>query len=463
MYTISNIRLQLAALIATMVVAPIALAQYAVNSSVLLIEDIATGKPEVLFMDSIVLTKNQLKDETVIQIPHTQNYPKYAGYQLIINDTTVVLDQRCGATTWPAQQPVKILDGCIELRNQTGAACVSFENNVFLWGGRGLFTTKNILTSLNFNTLRWHRINTGGLNVPPRSHMIYTVNNNNNNKLFVFGGINLDDQYITSKKNMVNNYVYILNLHTLQWEKGPKVKEKYKSDTYENTQNYFLVNGSFVSINHNYIHEYNFENNYLKTYTNNNYKTIKSLIYSQKTNMVSYIYTNSRGQYVFKSLPLEKFLGKTVITDTLYRSYTIDISIIILSTLLALFGIHKAAKYQRLKKSPVFYYLKKEGQFKFNNARLPQLNSVQFQILLLFFKHNNQYVKLVDINDIINKHTNHLSVDALQKRRKNELNQLAIILSLFLNKKESDIFKVKQLASDKRLKEIKLNIQVKII
>ena len=304
-------------------------------NEVLLFEQPSTGRPALLVSDTLLITGPKLHDTTIIKKPLNISTAHFKKYRSVIKDVSFMIDDGGGPIIKMADNDISLITNEPRQNNQFGAACFSFNNDIYLWGGRGLFATKNILTSYNFNAHKWQRINTSGITISPRSHMIYTANNH---QLWVYGGVNIDDQNLSSKKNELNHRVYVLDLNTMTWKKGPKIKHKYAAHTNGNAHQYFIKNTSFFLIDQNYIHEYNFEDNYIKTYANKQSKHIESIIYSHKTDTVSYLFKTPNNQLKFTATSLNNFLNKPLLTDQLYLKQTnwifIPVGVLLLTLIL---------------------------------------------------------------------------------------------------------------------------------
>ena len=119
-------------------------------------------------------------------------------------------------------------------RNQYGAAAFDYKNQLYLFGGYGLFTFKNIITKYNFNSNQWEELTTNSDITP--SAREYSDGIIINKNLFIFGGLNSNKK--TKPSSVIkDNSIWKLNLETLNWEQLGIINSKYRyTDSRERKQ-----------------------------------------------------------------------------------------------------------------------------------------------------------------------------------------------------------------------------------
>lgn len=432
------------------------------TTEVLLFADPSTGLPSLLVSDTMMLQGHQLEKSLSVEFPKAFNKTNFNKHQVIIGDHLFFIDDGNGPIIFYNHNRFKHIGPNFRHRNQFGAASFTYNNKLYMWGGEGLFSSTNILTAFNFKTTQWEQIKTFNCKIQPRSHMVYTLNHD---KLMIYNGLRNDSKFFNDKAAAIDNYVHILDLKTLIWTKGAKIKKDYSlinSDT--SFQTYFSKDNSYYIIRDRQIYEYNLIENFIKLYRLNDQIDIENIIYSKKTDHVSYLFKDKNGKIKFISENIGAFLGEPLKTDTLFVSIkdwtkqALILAIGILSVTITVLFWRRLAK----RKETAFIYISKTKQFKYLNNTLPEIEPLKKVILLKFFNSGN-YVKLQDINNTIGQLEPHLGFDALNKKRENILDNLKTLLAVFLQMEKADIFKRRKNFSDKRIIEIKLNIPTKIV
>lgn len=430
------------------------------TTDVLLFADPSTGLPSLLVSDTIMLQGHQLEKSLSVEFPKAFNKTNFNKHQVVIQDTLFFIDDGNGPIIFYTHNRFKHIGTDFRHRNQFGAASFAYNNKLYMWGGEGLFTTKNILTGFSFKSTQWQHIKTINRRINPRSHMVYTLNHN---KLRIYGGIRSDSEFFNGKAPTIDNYVHILDLKSLTWTKGRKIKKVFRIDSDTPFKNHFNKDNSYYIIKNEQVLEYNLAENYIKSYRLNDQIDITNIIYSKKTDHVSYLFKDKNGQIKFFSETIGAFLGQPFKTDTLFVSIT-DWSQQALIVIIAIIAIAISILFWRRQAKPkeeAFVYLSKSKQFKYLNQTLPEIDPLKKTVLLKLF-HSGNYVKLQELNQTIAQIKPHLGFDALNKKRENILNDLKVLLAVFLQMELAEIFIRRKTASDKRIIEIKLNVPTKI-
>ena len=83
-----------------------------------------------------------------------------------------------------------------------------------------------------------------------------------------------------------------------------------------------------------------------------------------------------------------------------------------------------------------------------------------FNILKLFVKNQNQYISFAVLNEVINEGIGEQNYITLNKRRERVIYELVTELSNKLKIEKKSIIKTRKNEIDKRIKEVKLNIEI---
>jgi hypothetical protein len=94
----------------------------------------------------------------------------------------------CGEVYLLKNDTIRRHDLSFKHRNQYGASIFCFENQICFFGGYGLFTPKNIITSYDSRLRQWFEYPSSSLNKPlPQNYAIHQIQND---QLIVTGGFN---------------------------------------------------------------------------------------------------------------------------------------------------------------------------------------------------------------------------------------------------------------------------------
>ena len=126
-------------------------------------QDIKSGKPITIVNDSLIY-KGELKNPK--KLKHT-DYPGSLNdyvYHFNINNHNYLVHLGCGPVLEYRNDSIVRIDNSFFQKNQQNAAPFLYKNQICLFGGYGLFTTKNIITRFDNKTKEWYRL--------------YSINNN---------------------------------------------------------------------------------------------------------------------------------------------------------------------------------------------------------------------------------------------------------------------------------------------
>ncbi|MDG2193511.1 MAG: hypothetical protein P8K77_01390 [Polaribacter sp.] len=381
-------------------------------------------------------------------------------HPVLVNQQSYLVDAGCGPVVEFKNNTFARIDNSFRYRNQYDAVPIQYNNTIYLWGGYGIFTLKNILTRYSFDTHEWNitPIKNREL-VHERSRMLYVQKDS---LLYLFGGIGMDSNQFLNTIPITDHTVYALNLQTMIWkEKGQYAISK---DIIETKDNIFYKDHLIYKVSRK-ITEIDLFNNSVTTYKFANYKDVKSIVYHPKTKRVSYVYLTSKNERIVFSEPFKTFKGAIISSTPFYKPTTYTyifkyVGAILLFIVLTAIS-YKAIKGYRLKNN-VLRYSKARKQFYYHNNVFTTLSPQQKEILIYLTKNQEQYMLLSAIDDIaLNGHENENHATTI-KRRETLLKELSTELGMLLSLNKNEVFVIRRNSLDKRVKEMKLNFIVKI-
>ncbi len=156
------------------------------------------------------------------------------------------------------------IDSSFAQRNQYAGAFFSYNNQLYLLGGYGFWTTKSILTKFNFNSGDWEYIKTSGA-APEGINNPFFILINNVLHLFNF------NERPQNQSPIKNPNLYSLNMETLTWEKGGLINPFFIDEKDSSGDRFFNIDGKTIvnKMESPVIFEIDIENNKIKKYADN--------------------------------------------------------------------------------------------------------------------------------------------------------------------------------------------------
>ena len=119
---------------------------YKIEADFLLFEEAKTGLPVLVYNDSMLVKGFDFKRHYKTQFPEDLQKKHFKSYQFQIDQKNYLVDAGCGPVLQFEGTSFKRLDNSFRHQNQYYAVPFVYEKEMYLWGGYGLFTQKNILT-----------------------------------------------------------------------------------------------------------------------------------------------------------------------------------------------------------------------------------------------------------------------------------------------------------------------------
>ena len=429
------------------------------DENCVLFQDTKTSSPVLILKDSVLYQGNPL---VKTKYNHT-NYPDklihYVSYS--IKGKTFLVQDGSGPVLEFRNDSIVNCNKMSLFQNQIGSAKFVYKDELYLFGGYGLFTYKNIVTKYDAKNKDWTQVQTFGDEIPsPRTRFYsYIVNDN----LYVFGGDEDDPSKFPNFKKC-DNTVWRLNLPTMQWHKIGKFDSSLLGqDTYLT----FSANNKFYLISN-----YNLGNAFEVDITKNTIKkfTTKTLIKptqiyfdNTKKELVCVTWI-SNGKYKFFQANLDSFLGKPIEEKEFIMPFYKELSTASFSfgigILLLILGISiflKKHNKNRLLPFNGIVFKNENGNCYHKNKLIDNLEEPELRILLYLIKNDNRFVSLNELNQLFDNTNNADNFSSIVKRRELTLNGLLQKLSVLTNLPEKELLINRKNPEDKRIKEIRIS------
>ena len=419
------------------------------NGDFLLFREAKTKQPVLIVNDSLVYKGFAMKR---IAFKHTE-YPARLNEYVFFNigKKTYLVHDGCGPVLeFRNDSIVKINDNYLH-HNQFNAVNFVYRNEIYFFGGYGLFTTKNILTKYNFITKDWIEIQTHSeKSQEPRSSAYGYLKGDN---LYVFSGGAKDNRQITSTR-LSDNKVWRLNLPKMQWDcEGEYNIIPLKIDVldvFSDSKKLYFQSRQFFS-------EFDYYSNRFYTYDRNYFPYVLSSYLEDKTIVGVY---KAESKTFFHAGDISEFKGKlkstsvfiTPLDDYTYCMRITLTSLLLLILLLYLFKSQLMSIFMPFK--GILYNSKKDN---FTYKRKTILFEEQEKLILFYlFDHLNQYISLNELNQLFEKNKQPETISATVKRREQAVSGLVSKVSKICGIEENKLILERKNSTDKRIKDILL-------
>ncbi len=414
----------------------------------LLFNDAKTKKPIIVINDSLVYKGKQL-----IPFKHTEYPDKISEYlPFEIGNKTYLVHQGCGPVLEFRNDSIVRIDNSFLHKNQFYPVSFTYNNEIYLFGGYGLFTYKNIITRYDFKSGEWNQVQTKGKKLPEPRASAYSLLNGNN--LYVFGGKTNDGDNIPKFKT-VQPELWKLYLPTMTWSYIGQYNPSILTDSdikIQNNDKLYLVEG--------YITELDFTNQTARKYSFKTYEEIKKHILVNDT--IFGVFSNSENKYYFKKTTIADLKGKYIGTvpffvedNTTSNNYLLIGFIGIILFGLLMIGFKKRIlSFQKHFKGVVY-----DGQkdlFLHNRKTITHFEENEKKLLRFLLNHTDQFVSLNQLNALFENSAQPETQSAIFKRREQAINGLLNKVSKLTGVPEEELLLERKNAEDKRLKDLLL-------
>ena len=415
----------------------------------LLFREAKTKQPVLIVNDSLVYKGFAMKK---IAFNHTEYPAKLHEYVFLnIGKKTYLVHDGCGPVLeFRNDSIVKINDAYLQ-RNQFGAIHFVYHNEIYFFGGYGLFTFKNILTKYSFITKDWIEVQTHGeKEQEPRFEANSYLKGND---LYVFGGVAKNKDDVTNIRRL-DNKVWRLHLPSMRWfcvgnfdnkligvEPDVQIHDSKKS---------YLVSRVFSEID--------FYSNKINIYNRNYFPNV----------LCSYLEGNTLvGVYGVASIKffhvgdISEFKGKLRTTSVFItpisesNNYLITILVSIFVVILLLIPFKNKLK-AIVKPFKGIVYSKQKQTFLYKGKPLLLFEKQETKVLFYLLDNLNKYISLNELNQLFENNGNTETISATVKRREQAVSGLLTKVSKITGIEEQKLISERKNSEDKRIKDILL-------
>jgi hypothetical protein len=421
-----------------------------------LFQDAKTKEAIVIEHDSVYYKNTPIQFQKLKHTEYPEIISRYISHT--INGKNYFTHSGCGPVLeWRNDSLVRI-DNSFLHQNQFGAATFVYKNEIYYFGGYGLFTYKNILTKYIFKSREWMAIQTFGNEIPSlrrdANHILI------GDFLYIIGGWSEDpDSYYFGQK-FVDNLVWKLDLKTMKWSKEGIYNKKYNSiDNYLNFQNgskmYMISRGA-----NNKLLEIDIINNTIKKYELPSLILPKFIYFDEKTNelvLLHFLSTNASSKIIrlkLNSLLVNPIQTETFITNP-YDKWIYSLVLFAIVVFLS-YLFYKSKFKNSLKQHKSILFDNNLQKLQFKGKTIDAFDANESKIIIYLIKNQSDYIPLNSLNNLFEQVDLSENYSSTTKRRETTLNSIITKLSLITGCNESEIILYRKNPDDKRLKEIKL-------
>lgn len=410
--------------------------------------DYETQQPIIILSDSVYLIGKDLSTRRIKPLDLDNSHLN----RLVptrINNKTYLFDSAGGIVLEYENQGFKRIDQSFSHKNQYGSAYFTYQNKVYLLGGYGLFTFKNILIAYDFDSNEWFLKKTSG-DVP--KDIFTSIFSVVGDKLYFI------DTGSMHTKDTHEDVVYALNLNTFEFE----YLGKFLLDKKLNFRNR-LHDGRVISFDDDTSFILDFENNTIKQVITPSRLHPDTKILKYDSNEDTYtLSTKSFGnnEIRFEDVAAQNLDYKTISSEPLYQSDGKSLrqgiiygGILVVFLGFSYFGYRWRTHYTKLQINISQQVVTTRGR------AVKSLNPEELN-LLFYIANQPNYVEYSELMHQLNYDAPY---DTLKKKRQALISQTQEKLIPIIGEKAKQLFIIKQNLQDKRNKVIKLNKNLVVI
>lgn len=424
----------------------------------LLFKEAKSSQTVLIVKDSLLYKGNPLQQKPFLHSPYLDNLKGYIPFQ--IGTKNYLVHDGCGPVLeWRNDSIVRIDRSFLHL-NQIQSVRFVYKNEIYFFGGYGLFTLKNLLTKYSFKTKEWDEVETFSTPPSPRLLGLGIVLQDN---FYVFSGYEKDPAHFLQIK-ACEPVVYKLHLPTMQWTELGKFDATINLNSKEGISGSFIANEKLYIIpllNYTYVYEIDFINNTLTTFKGNT-KNVTHPYFDAKTKEVVYLNKNADGLKEVLRTPLQEFLGKSIDQHPFILPWyqNIEASTIMI-TILSLLGVLSLIFFFSKRKPNIkpfngIVYKSDEANYYYKGKLLDTFEEAELRILNYLVQNRQGFIPLNELNHLYENEIQMDNFTTVVKRREVALASLMAKLLFITNSTEKDILTYRRSPKDKRMKEIKL-------
>lgn len=404
-------------------------------------------------------TINKLNKNVKIPLKHNGFLGKLKDYKSFsIKNHTYLVHRGCGPVLEFRNDSLVRIDNSFLHLNQLGASNFVHNDEIYFFGGYGLFTFKNILTKFDFITKEWLLIKTKNNKlVEPLSDCFYYKSDF---FFYVFGGYRQNDD----EENILNkNILYRLDLRTLTWE-------KFRTDFFnigtnrsivpKIGTNFFEYKGNLIIKDDKKSFKINFSKNEVTLYKTQVVIPSISMIYSNNNvySLLEKFNHRNKQNFTISSFPIKDILKNPISEEPFYYEeqpyYLYGLAGIFI--LLLLWLLYKKRRFISYYLNPTipFQYWQKTELLYFKGKKVKHLSENDIKILNKMALHPNQFISLNEFNEMFTIDHESENYAAIVKRREKKLEIFLQLLANVSSYDIKDLLHERKNEVDKRIKEV---------
>jgi hypothetical protein len=421
-----------------------------------LFQDAKTRNAIVINQDSLYYVNIPNKFKSLKHTKYPELISRYNTFY--IKGKTYFTHSGCGPVLEWRNDSIVRIDNSFLHQNQYGASTFIYKNEIYYFGGYGLFTFKNLLTKYIFKSREWMSIQTFGEERPSLRRDANKILIDNT--IYLFGGLveNPDNFYYGQK--LADNIVWKLNLDTMKWTKEGFFDSKYNSlEGYFNFQNgkktYLLNKGS-----DNKLLEIDLVTNTINKYILPSVMNVKSFYFDEKAQeLVLLHFLSTPAETKIIRLKLKSIINNPIQSETFIQNQYTNLFIIIgigIIAMLLFIIVYKFKIKTMIYEYHSLIYDNATNQLLFKGKVIDSFDKNELKIISYLSQNQTDYIALNSLNNLFEQEELTENYTSTTKRRENTLNTIITKLSLISGCKENEILLYRRNPNDKRMKEIKL-------
>jgi hypothetical protein len=394
------------------------------------------------------------------ELPDTKDFP-YNYFN--VKGKNYLVSKGCGEVYEFRNDSIVRIDNSFQHKNQFESCSFVYKDEIYYFGGYGLFTFKNILTKFDFKIREWELVKYNDYeNIPePRQSALSFLKDD---FLYIISGYAEDNKtnQTTGTSKRVND-IWKLDLKTRKWNFIGNINPR-KELLYNFYGRFSYQTENKMIYDNNRLFEFDFENNTLKfSEPKDKYLFSSCEKYNNLTNEIIYILRNADESNKNVKIIIENFKDyKTNFTNTekLISDYKLFYFLCIILIIVVTLALYLFQKRKKINKKDLYHncITYKIDTFYHKEKVINNLTIIESDLLKFFFNNYNTPIQMNEVVDFISKN-DATSYNTLTKKKDTILNSLKQKLAFILDISEDDLFIYQKNNEDKRIKEIQLNPQ----
>jgi len=403
--------------------------------------------------DSLII---KINEKVKIPLKHV-DYPKYLREYIpfSIKKRNYFVHSGCGVVLEFRNDSIVRIDKSYLHNNQFDAATFVYKDEIYFFGGYGLFTTKNILTKFDFKLNEWVLVDISNDNNSPYLTDAYSIKLND--KFYVFGGHKSVNSQIIDNEH----YIYCLDLKNFFWK---KTRTNFFNENIKigfNEKNRFYYKDKIIINKLNELISIDYKNNKIIWYKNSLPYPIDPYSVILYNKLFAILDTNNNiknGYFIFKSFPIHDILKNPISEEPFYyeeRPYYLYGFMLLFIALLSVLGYKKRRhiSYYLNPTIPFLYWQETELLY-FKGIKVKHLSEDDIKILNKIALHPNQFISLNEFNEMFTIDYENENYSAIVKRREKKLETFLQMIANVSSYDFQDLLHERKNEIDKRIKEV---------